>query len=541
MKKAYSNFYDKDAKSKKDKEKYYRKTRQRSYQMNQKRIKIHGFNDKTDRINEGKAHIGINRLSKIQRRVVRGSASRISYHVHQKVEENEQDNAGIEAMHKSEEAAERGVKIAHHASYANKLKQSRNPENVQDKAEKVKNNSTKGKDTELNVISNPISKWQQKNQIKKEYLKSKKANRRVTDTVHSFSQSAKEKAIAMSKQTMQFISKHSHGIWFGIISVMMILVLSGTLSSCTLMFQGSSNLVLSSSYTATDEAIIDANDDYKAMEKNLKDKISQIEKEYPGYDEYRYDIDEINHNPYELTSYLTVLFEDYSREEVQDTLHEMFAKQYQFSVEEKIEIKDTDNKKKKEKIRILQVKLKNNGLRYVIVNSDLTKQQMERYQLLLETKGNRSYLFEDDIYANSSGEYTDYDIPGEALTDEKFANMIHEAEKYLGYPYVWGGSTPETSFDCSGFVSWVINNSNNGWNVGRQTANGLMDYCKIIPPSEAKPGDLIFFQGTYETPGASHVGIYVGNGMMIHCGNPISYESINISYWQEHFYCYGRL
>ena len=161
--------------------------------------------------------------------------------------------------------------------------------------------------------------------------------------------------------------------------------------------------------------------------------------------------------------------------------------------------------------------------------------------MLLDTKGNRSYLFEDDIYANSTGEYLDYDIPGEALTDEKFANMIKEAEKYLGYPYVWGGSSPETSFDCSGFVSWVINHSNNGWNVGRLGANGLKNICDIIRPSEVKPGDLIFFQGTYDTTGASHVGIYVGNGMMIHCGNPISYANVNSSYWQEHFYCYGRL
>ena len=183
----------------------------------------------------------------------------------------------------------------------------------------------------------------------------------------------------------------------------------------------------------------------------------------------------------------------------------------------------------------------NHTLTSVIANMDLTVEERERYQLLLQTKGNKPYLFEDDIYSNPTSDYLHYDIPGEALTDAKFAKIIHEAEKYLGYPYVWGGSSPSTSFDCSGFVSWVINNCGNGWNVGRQTAEGLRGCCDIIQRSQAKPGDLIFFQGTYDTPGASHVGIYVGNGMMIHCGNPISYASIETSYWQQHFFCFGRI
>lgn len=193
--------------------------------------------------------------------------------------------------------------------------------------------------------------------------------------------------------------------------------------------------------------------------------------------------------------------------------------------------------------RILNVTLTNYGLGNVIASSRLTAEQWERYKVLVETLGNRSYLFGEDVSSapGGGGEYTDYDIPGEALTDTAFANMVREAEKYLGYPYVWGGSSPSTSFDCSGFVSWVINNCGNGWSVGRQTANGLKNLCDIIPPSEAKPGDLIFFQGTYNTSGASHVGIYVGNGMMIHCGDPISYASIETNYWQQHFYCFGRI
>lgn len=191
--------------------------------------------------------------------------------------------------------------------------------------------------------------------------------------------------------------------------------------------------------------------------------------------------------------------------------------------------------------RVLNITATNRTLTSVIASMDLTAEERERYQLLLQTKGNKPYLFEDDIYSNPTGDYLHYDIPGEALTDAKFAKMIREAEKYLGYPYVWGGSSPSTSFDCSGFVSWVINNCGNGWNVGRQTAEGLRGCCDIIQKSQAKPGDLIFFQGTYDTPGASHVGIYVGNGMMIHCGNPISYASIETSYWQQHFYCFGRI
>lgn len=192
-------------------------------------------------------------------------------------------------------------------------------------------------------------------------------------------------------------------------------------------------------------------------------------------------------------------------------------------------------------VDILNVKLRNKGLNSVISNSGLSEDDMERYRILLQTRGNRPDIFGNDIYATPGGEYTDYDIPGEALTDTRFANMIREAEKYLGYPYVWGGSSPSTSFDCSGFVSYVINHCGNGWSVGRLTANGLMGVCDIIPKSSAKPGDLIFFQGTYDTSGASHVGIYVGNGMMIHCGNPISYASIESNYWQQHFYCFGRI
>ena len=256
---------------------------------------------------------------------------------------------------------------------------------------------------------------------------------------------------------------------------------------------------------------------------------------------------------YELAAYLTVKFEDYTRDEVQATLQWLFEQQYELTLTEVVEIRtrttsstdpetgETTTEEEDYEYYILNVKLRNKGLNSVISNSGLSEDDMERYRILLQTRGNRPDIFGNDIYATPGGEYTDYDIPGEALTDTRFANMIREAEKYLGYPYVWGGSSPSTSFDCSGFVSYVINHCGNGWSVGRLTANGLMGVCDIIPKSSAKPGDLIFFQGTYDTSGASHVGIYVGNGMMIHCGNPISYASIESNYWQQHFYCFGRI
>ena len=292
---------------------------------------------------------------------------------------------------------------------------------------------------------------------------------------------------------------------------------------------------------------------YDALEAALRNEINNIERTHSGYDEYRYDLDEINHNPYELAAYLTVKFEDYTRDEVQATLQWLFEQQYELTLTEVVEIRtrttsstdpetgETTTEEEDYEYYILKVKLRNKGLDSVISNSGLSEDDMERYRILLQTRGNRPDIFGNDIYATPGGEYTDYDIPGEALTDTRFANMIREAEKYLGYPYVWGGSSPSTSFDCSGFVSYVINHCGNGWSVGRLTANGLMGVCDIIPKSSAKPGDLIFFQGTYDTSGASHVGIYVGNGMMIHCGNPISYASIESNYWQQHFYCFGRI
>ena len=407
--------------------------------------------------------------------------------------------------------------------------------------------------------SNPFSRWQQKRAIKKEYAAAK-AGKNTASTTASASKGAgkatgkaAQGAKNITERVTEFCTTHSKTILFVLIAGLLFMILSGMFSSCSAMFQGGTQIILGTSFTAKEEDIIGADNDYKALEAALRNKINNIERTHSGYDEYRYDLDEINHNPYELAAYLTVKFEDYTRDEVQATLQWLFEQQYELTLTEVVEIRtrttsstdpetgETTTEEEDYEYYILNVKLRNKGLNSVISNSGLSEDDMERYRILLQTRGNRPDIFGNDIYATPGGEYTDYDIPGEALTATRFANMIREAEKYLGYPYVWGGSSPSTSFDCSGFVSYVINHCGNGWSVGRLTANGLMGVCDIIPKSSAKPGDLIFFQGTYDTSGASHVGIYVGNGMMIHCGNPISYASIESNYWQQHFYCFGRI
>lgn len=502
--------------------------------------------------------------SRAKRIVTHAPVTAASGKIHHEVSKHEDENVGIEAAHKVEGAVEAGVHTASYVKYSGKMRAYKKADKLEKKSDKANIDALwqKQKAEHPQTSTNPLSRWRQKQEIKKQYA-AVKAGKVGTGSAAAGSKGAQgagktaKKSGNIVEKTMDFVKSHPKGIIFILIFAVLIMIVAGGLSSCSALFQGGGGAVIGSSFTAEDEDIIGANDDYKALETALRNRINGIEEEYPGYDEYRYRVDEINHNPYELTAYLTVLFEDYTREEVQSTLSTLFDRQYELSTREEVEIRTrevevtvtdpetgeetTEIQTEEYEYYILHVALTNKGMGSAILSSGLTDDEKERYQLLLETKGNRPYLFEDDIYANSGGEYTDYDIPGEALSNERFANMIREAEKYLGYPYVWGGSNPSTSFDCSGFVCWVINNCGNGWSVGRTTADGLMAYCDIIPAKEAQPGDLIFFQGTYATAGASHVGIYVGGGMMIHCGNPISYASVETSYWQSHFYCYGRI
>lgn len=496
------------------------------------------------------------------------AADALSAKAHQSVRNADQDNnSGVEAAHFTEGSAEGAARAGSRFQYGRKLRQYKKLERLEKKGNKdaVDSIFAERMKSDPQAGSNLFSRWRQKQAIKKEYAAAK-AGAAAAENTASGTAKAAQGTVSITEKAFQFVQSHSH-IIIGIAAVgLLVLVIAGSVSSCSVLINGGGNVVLGTSYTAEDEDLKGVETDYTKLEDKLRKQIDRIETDHPGYDEYRYNLAEIGHNPYELASLLTVEFENYTRSQVQARLQSIFEAQYELKLEEKVEIRTRKETRVgyrynpitgtghtytyqvtvQYEYKILNVTLLNRGVDYVARNSGLTDDQLQRYEVTLECRGNRDDLFAGIAFATpdgagSSGEYQDYDIPGEALTDEKFRKMITEAEKYLGYPYVWGGSSPSTSFDCSGFVSWVINHCGNGWNVGRQTANGLMGKCDIIPKSEAKPGDLIFFQKTYNTSGASHVGIYVGNGMMIHCGAPISYASIETSYWRQHYYCMGRI
>ena len=496
------------------------------------------------------------------------AADALSAKAHQSVRNADQDNnSGVEAAHFTEGSVEGAARAGSRFQYGRKLRQYKKLERLEKKANKdaVDSIFAERMKSDPQAGSNLFSRWRQKQAIKKEYAAAKAGAAAAENTAAGTAKAAQGTA-SMTEKAFQFVQSHSH-IIIGIAAVgLLVLVIAGSVSSCSVLINGGGNVVLGTSYTAEDEDLKGVETDYTKLEDKLRKQIDRIETDHPGYDEYHYNLAEIGHNPYELASLLTVEFENYTRSQVQARLQSIFEAQYELKLEEKVEIRTRKETRVgyrynpitgtghtytyqvtvQYEYKILNVTLLNRGMDYVARNSGLTDDQLERYEVTLECRGNRDDLFAGIAFATpdgagSSGEYQDYDIPGEALTDEKFRKMITEAEKYLGYPYVWGGSSPSTNFDCSGFVSWVINHCGNGWNVGRQTANGLMGKCDIIPKSEAKPGDLIFFQKTYNTSGASHVGIYVGNGMMIHCGNPISYASTETNYWRQHYYCMGRI
>ena len=492
----------------------------------------------------------------------------LSAKAHQSVRNADQDNnSGVEAAHFTEGSAEGAARAGSRFQYGRKLRQYKKLERLEKKGNKdaVDSIFAERMKSDPQAGSNFFSRWRQKQAIKKEYAAAK-AGAAAAENTASGTAKAAQGTVSITEKAFQFVQSHSH-IIIGIAAVgLLVLVIAGSVSSCSVLINGGGNVALGTSYTAEDEDLKGVETDYTKLEDKLRKQIDRIETDHLGYDVYRYNLAEIGHNPYELASLLTVEFENYTRSQVQARLQSIFEAQYELKLEEKVEIRTRKETRVgyrynpitgtghtytyqvtvQYEYKILNVTLLNRGVDYVARNSGLTDDQLQRYEVTLECRGNRDDLFAGIAFATpdgagSSGEYQDYDIPGEALTDEKFRKMITEAEKYLGYPYVWGGSSPSTSFDCSGFVSWVINHCGNGWNVGRQTANGLMGKCDIIPKSEAKPGDLIFFQKTYNTSGASHVGIYVGNGMMIHCGSPISYASIETSYWRQHYYCMGRI
>lgn len=492
-------------------------------------------------------------------------AQEVRYFVHGKIREVEKDNSGVEAAHRSEQFGERvgsaamqKVRTGYHskkmkpyreAAKADRQLQKANAEYLYQKARRENPNLAGG---------NPLSHFFQKQRIKREYAKQLREQAKQTGktvkgaakTTRSVTQRAKDAA----KKTSGFAVRHWKGLLVAVAAVLLFIVLLSGLSSCAAMFQSTTTSVVGSSYLSADEDILAVEQAYQDMEADLQSRVDNIESEYPGYDEYVYELTEIGHNPYTLASYLTAKLYDYTPETAQAELETLFAAQYRLTTTERVETRTREEtttdpetgeavtEEVEYEYKVLTVTLTNTDISLLAAQL-LTEEQKAFFDLYQSTKGNRPELFgsEYNPAIGTGGAYQDYDIPPEALEDEIFAAMIAEAEKYLGWPYVWGGSSPSTSFDCSGFVCWVINQSGAG-NIGRTTAQGIFDACAKIAPSEAKPGDIVFFTGTYNSGSAvSHVGIYVGNNVMIHCGDPISYADLGSSYWQQHFYAFGRL
>lgn len=505
---------------------------------------------------------------------------------------NEDDNSGTDSLNAGIAVTEAGFgKIREHGQsekYAAKIhKRSDHLDAVQG-AKGAKEAGEAGEST----MSSTVKKAQKK-LMQREFAEAaaKKQAKEAANGVGRISKKLTDEAEdlmgRLAEWIKEFFEDHPLALLFAFLILIVVLVISGVFTSCSAIGGGINSSTVVTSFTAEDDDIRQVESDYMALEADLQRTVDNIETDHPGYDEYNYSLSEISHNPFELAALLTVLYEDYTPSEVQSKLQTIFDYQYTLTSTEVVEIRTRtetrwhyvthyrDEERTGYRLvnghlesytytvsvpyevyepyeveveyeyKILNTTLTNNGISAAVSALNLTQDQMERYTLLLETRGNKPDIFGDNVYANPgvSEEYERYAVPGEYLTNQQFSNMLHEAEKYLGYPYVWGGSSPSTSFDCSGFVSYVINNSSNGWNYGRLTANGWKNATARVAASDVKPGDLVFFQGTYNTAGASHVGIVVDpvNKIMIHCGNPIQYASYDTAYWRAHAYCYGRI
>lgn len=488
---------------------------------------------------------------------------------HREVRDSEEDNVGVEGAHKLEQVAEGGVRTLDFAHRSHKLKPYREAAYAEKAADKA-NLKALNKQAQQNnpqFSSNPYSRWQQKRAIKKEYMAAK-AGKTGATTAKATQKTAKsaKKAAENTKKTGTFLARHWKGALIVLALLLMIAFLSSVISSCSVLVQSGVTSFAASSYAADDADMLAAEEQYCALEAELQEYLDTYENTH-DYDEYHYDLDDIEHDPYVLISTISALHGgEWTIGEVGGTIQMLFDKQYiltetvttetRYRTETRTgttsytdpETGETVTEEYEYEVQvpytyyICNVTLENFNLSHVPVYI-MSEEQLSMYATYMATLGNRPDLFPDSQYVGMyiDTEYEDYEIPTEALSDPRFAAMMEEAEKYLGYPYVWGGSSPSTSFDCSGFVSWVINNCGEGWSIGRLGAEGLRNTCSYVSPVNARPGDLIFFEGTYDTSGASHVGIYVGNNMMIHCGDPIQYASINTNYWQQHFLSFGRL
>ena len=494
--------------------------------------------------------------SKLTHAVQDAPANFVLSQVHREVRQSEDDNAGVEAAHKVEQAVESGGRLVQSAHRAHQLKPYRAAIRAEKKLERANLDALQKKAEINSPTSNPVSKWQQKQAIKKQYAAAKH-NQAAQTTAKAAENTAKaaKKAAEKAEKAGKYVWEHRRGFAIAAAILLMLAFLLNGLSSCSVMMDGVGSGIAASTYPSQDADMLGAETQYCAMEAELQRYLDTYESTH-DYDEYHFDLDTIEHDPYVLISMITALHQgEWTLDEVQGTLQMLFDRQYILTEDVVVETRyrtetdtwtdadgntHTDTYQVPYDYYICTVTLENFNLSHVPVYI-MSEEQLGMYATYMATLGNRPDLFPGSGYIGKyvEGSYTDYDIPPEALDDEVFDAIIKEAEKYLGYPYVWGGSSPSTSFDCSGFVSWVINHS--GWDVGRLGAQGLCNICTPVSSANVKPGDLVFFTGTYDTPGVSHVGIYVGNNMMIHCGDPISYANLNSSYWQSHFYRYGRL
>ena len=494
--------------------------------------------------------------SKLTHAVQDAPANFVLSQVHREVRQSEDDNVGVEAAHKVEQAVESGGRLVQSAHRAHQLKPYRAAIRAERKLEQANLDALQKKAEIDSPTSNPVSKWQQKQAIKKQYaaVKHNQAAQTTAKVAENTAKTAK-KAAEKAEEVGKYVWEHRRGFAIAAAILLMLAFLLNGLSSCSVIMDGVGSGIAASTYPSQDADMLGAEAQYCAMEAELQRYLDTYESTH-DYDEYHFDLDTIEHDPYVLISMITALHQgEWTLDEVQGTLQMLFDRQYILTEDVVVETRyrtetdtwtdadgntHTDTYQVPYDYYICTVTLENFNLSHVPVYI-MSEEQLGMYATYMATLGNRPDLFPGSGYIGKyvEGSYTDYDIPPEALDDEVFAAIIKEAEKYLGYPYVWGGSSPSTSFDCSGFVSWVINHS--GWDVGRLGAQGLCNICTPVSSANVKPGDLVFFTGTYDTPGVSHVGIYVGNNMMIHCGDPISYANLNSSYWQSHFYRYGRL
>ena len=533
--------------------------------------------EKSQHLRFGKAEITpdeASRMTKQQKRAMYAAAAARSA-VHREVDQYEDDNVGTQALSEGEKAAETTHDISK-SRYARKLKKKAKMQGKKGArtAKSFPQEPTAAQDAGASCTgeggSNWLSRWRQKQDIQKSYRAATRSGGTAAQTAGG--QKAASGGVPAAKSGMEqvidkgrsvvstavngianFAKSNAHVLLIVGVFLLLLLLVMSAFSSCSILFSGTTQVSGQTMYSAEDRDIRGAEQDYKKLEKELDKKIKRTPTDHPGYNEYQYHLDAIEHDPWQLTSYLTTLYDDYTRNEVQGKLKETFKKQYKLTTWVEVQTRYMTvwvmtpagipvPTQVPYEYRIFHTKLVNRGLE-VVIREELNNDQWKRYEIFQDTLGGRPYLFNGGLPPGGSdgsgAPGIDYQVPAEALTDEEFAAIYKEAQKYVGTPYVWGGSTPETGFDCSGYVCWVYNQ--NGYNVGRTTANGLWNKSQHISEAEAKPGDLVFFEGTYDTPGKSHVGIYLGNGKMVSAGDPIKYADIHSSYWQKYLSGFGRL